>query len=97
MAAVEKNGDIYIIFEKRATSEPLSTGSDIALARLWTRSHQSHLGLKWFLAHNYTPTHEPPDETPITEAGGQVSRRWCTFFARGMYRKRASENHGLHT
>jgi len=30
-----------------ATSEPLSTGSDIALAKLWTRSHLSHLGLRW--------------------------------------------------
>ena len=28
-----------------ATSEPLPTGSDIALVKLWTRSHQSHLGL----------------------------------------------------
>ena len=70
-----------------ATSEPLPTGSDIALVKLWTRSHQSHLGLRWFLAHNFAPTHEPPDETPIPKPADRFHhvdglRKNRMFFAR---------------
>ena len=49
-----------------ATSEPLLMGSGIALVKLWTRSHRSHLGLKWFPALNFTPAREPPARHPLS-------------------------------
>ena len=45
-----------------ATSEPLPTGSDIALAKLWSRSHSPIGGID-ASSPITSRQHEPPDET----------------------------------
>ena len=75
------------------TSKPLFMGSDIALVKLWTRSHKSHLGLRWFLAHNFTPAHEPPARHPLSKPADRflhvdTLRENRMFFTRDYHEKK---------
>ena len=83
-----------------ATSEPLLMGSGIALVKLWTRSHKSHLGLRWFLAHNFTPAHEPPARHPLSKPADRflhvdTLRENRMFFTRDYHVQKKEKKNGV--
>jgi len=65
--------------------------------KLWTRSHKSHLGLRWFLAHNFTPAHEPPARHPLSKPADRflhvdTLRENRMFFTRDYHVKKKHIN-----